>query len=217
METPNLWMTGAMIYRFGAPALFLSNGGLNFANLTLLSLYLSHYIHRSIIFPLQMQGGAPMPISVMLLAFSFCSWNGFQQSLSLTVVNEYDQSYTNSYRFLLGAALFVIGMAINIDADYSLMALKSKRSDKIEGSSDSQKQYKIPRGRFFELVSCANYFGEIVEWSGFAIACWNVTALSFALYTISNIGTRAITHHKWYQSTFKDYPKDRKAVIPFII
>lgn len=34
--------------------------------------------------------------------------------------------------------------------------------------------YKIPYGGMFEYVSCANFFGEIVEWVGFAMASWSL-------------------------------------------
>ena len=49
----------------------------------------------------------------------------------------------------------------------------------------------------FTFVSGANFFGEIAEWSGFALACWSLPSLSFALFTALNIGPRAIQHHKY--------------------
>ena len=33
--------------------------------------------------------------------------------------------------------------------------------------------------------------GEILEWFGFAIACWSLSALAFAIFTLSNIGPRS--------------------------
>jgi len=66
-------------------------------------------------------------------------------------------------------------------------------------------------------VSCPNLFGEIVEWSGFAMMCWNLPALSFAIWTAANLIPRAISHHRWYRQRFADYPAARKAVIPFIL
>ena len=48
----------------------------------------------------------------------------------------------------------------------------------------------------FEYVSGANFFGEFVEWLGFALACWSVQALAFVVFTICNIGPRAIQHHR---------------------
>jgi len=51
-------------------------------------------------------------------------------------------------------------------------------------------------GGMFEYVSGANYFGEIVEWFGFAIASWSLPAAAFALMTLFNIGPRAIYHHQ---------------------
>lgn len=52
-------------------------------------------------------------------------------------------------------------------------------------------------GGMFTYVSGANFFGEIVEWIGFALACWSLPSLSFALFTAFNIGPRAIQHHKY--------------------
>jgi 3-oxo-5-alpha-steroid 4-dehydrogenase 1 len=72
-------------------------------------------------------------------------------------------------------------------------------------------------GGLFEYVSGANFFGETVEWVGFAIACWSLPAVVFAIFTTCMIGTRALSHHRFYLEKFEDYPKDRKAFIPFLI
>ncbi|NAW45030.1 DUF1295 domain-containing protein, partial [Salmonella sp. gx-f4] len=56
--------------------------------------------------------------------------------------------------------------------------------------------YKIPTGFLYEYISCPNYFGEIMEWIGYAILGWNLPALAFAIFTFANIGPRAIAHHK---------------------
>jgi 3-oxo-5-alpha-steroid 4-dehydrogenase 1 len=54
-------------------------------------------------------------------------------------------------------------------------------------------EYYIPKGGMFKYVSGANFFGEIVEWSGFAMACgFSIPAVSFALSTAFNIAPRAM-------------------------
>ena len=58
--------------------------------------------------------------------------------------------------------------------------------------------------------------GEILEWVGFAIMTWCLPGLIFAIWTMANLIPRASAHHKWYRNEFGDYPKDRKAIIPFI-
>jgi len=77
--------------------------------------------------------------------------------------------------------------------------------------------YKIPKGGLFRYISCPNLFGEMVEWAGFVLMCWSWPALSFAVWTAANLGPRALAHHRWYRSHFKDYPPERKAVVPFVI
>ncbi|KAL2306131.1 hypothetical protein Nmel_004037 [Mimus melanotis] len=105
-----------------------------------------------------------------------------------------------------GLLLFLLGMGINIHSDLLLRQLRKP----------GEITYKIPQGGLFTYVSGANYFGEIVEWFGFAIATWSLPAFAFAFFTLCCIGPRAYHHHRYYLKTFTDYPKSRKALIPFV-
>ena len=96
---------------------------------------------------------------------------------------------------------------MNISSDNILIQIKSEN-----------KGYQIPHGLFYRYVSCPNYLGEILEWIGFAIICYSIPALLFVIWTIANLLPRALANHKWYKLKFKDeYPKNRKAILPFII
>ena len=78
------------------------------------------------------------------------------------------------------------------------------------------KGYGIPNGGFYRWVTCPNYLGEILEWIGWAIACWSLAGCSFAIWVIANLVPRARSNHQWYHEQFKDYPKKRKILVPFI-
>ncbi|HTO73850.1 MAG TPA: DUF1295 domain-containing protein, partial [Gemmatimonadales bacterium] len=73
-----------------------------------------------------------------------------------------------------------------------------------------------PDGGVFRWVSCANYFGEIVEWTGFALAAMTPAAWAFAAFTAANLVPRGWAHHRWYRRTFPDYPPERRAVLPYL-
>jgi len=77
--------------------------------------------------------------------------------------------------------------------------------------------YKIPKGGLYRRISCPNYFGEILEWTGWAIATWSLSGLSFAIWTFANLVPRAVANHNWYKQKFPEYPENRKAVIPYIL
>ena len=84
---------------------------------------------------------------------------------------------------------------------------KKKKKNKSKNSHKNQKKF----------VSGANYFAETLEWFGYFIACSNFASFTYLVATIANIVPRAVSHHEWYLKTFKGkYPKNRKAVIPFI-
>ena len=123
----------------------------------------------------------------------------------------YLETYTNDWffdlRFIIGIILFITGMLINFFADNYLIHLRNGNPN----------IYLIPRGGIFEYISCPNHFGEILEWIGFAIMCWNLPALGFAVWTVANLVPRAWSHHKWYRKTFSDYPEKRKAIFPGLL
>ncbi|KAM4604437.1 3-oxo-5-alpha-steroid 4-dehydrogenase 2-like [Polymixia lowei] len=165
-----------------------------------------HYFHRTFIYAL-LTRGRPSPLHVVVYATIFCSLNGFLQGHHLLHCSQYHDSWVTDLRLAAGLLLFFLGMAVNIHSDYILRSLR--RPGEIV--------YKIPRGGMFEYVSGANFFGEIVEWCGYAVATWSLPTFSFALFTICSIGPRAFHHHRDYQLKFEDYPRSRKALVPFLL
>lgn len=176
-------------------------------NKLLLGCFMLHYAMRSFIYSVQLGNGTPSEWYLTAPAFLYCSYNGFMQSYYLLCLAEYPASYYQSINFVLGVLLFFCGIAINIHSDNIITHLRKP------GETD----YKIPRGGLFEYVSCANYFGEIMEWCGFALATLSYPAFSFAVSTALFLGMRALDHHRFYLKKFENYPRSRKAVIPFIL
>lgn len=173
----------------------------------LLALFLVHYLQRSLIFPFLIRGGKPIPLYSCVMAFLFCAYNGYLQCRYLSQYAEYPDSWLSDPRFLAGFSLWFLGMLINIHSDHILRELRKP----------GETGYKIPRGGLFEFVSGANFFGEVTEWCGFALASWSLQATAFAVFSFCILLARAEQHHRWYLEKFEDYPKFRKIIIPFLL
>jgi hypothetical protein len=74
-----------------------------------------------------------------------------------------------------------------------------------------------PTGGAYRWFACPNYFGEIVEWFGWALATLVAGGLAFAVYTTANLTPCALDHHCWHRKHFPDCPPSRRALVPFII
>ena len=167
-------------------------------------LWITHYFNRTIIYPLRIKTkGKKIPIAIVASAFFFNMVNGVFNGYFLTLVQF--ESISEFY-LILGFIIFIIGFYINISSDNLLIKLRT-----------NQKGYVIPNGKLFNYVSCPNFFGEIIEWLGFAIMTLNPGSLSFLIWTICNLIPRSKAHHKWYIENFENYPKKRKAVIPYLL
>lgn len=148
-----------------------------------------------------------MPLLIVVSAILFNVVNGSSLGYYFANFATYTSEDFKSMHFIFGVLLFCAGICINWIYDTRLINMRK----------ESSQQYVIPQGALFNVISCPNLFGEIVEWSGFALMCWNLPALSFLVWTLANLVPRAISHHRWYLQKFEDYPKERKAVIPYII
>ena len=171
-------------------------------------LFCFHYFNRAFIFPFRLRTrGKKMPVVVMVSGILFNVVNG--SSLGYFMVNfaSYDISWLTDLRFIAGIILFFVGIFVNWRADNILIHLRKP----------GQTHYVMPQHWYFRFVSCPNLFGELIEWFGFALLCWNLPAWTFFIWTSANLIPRAIAHHKWYRETFPDYPKDRKAIVPYVV
>jgi len=184
----------------------LQNSNLYTINTIFISLWILHYFNRTIIYPLRIKTkGKRMPLIIAASALIFNIINGLINGYYLSNTNYLEINY---YILLLGLIIFFTGLIINVNSDNKLIGLRLK---------NEENKYVIPNGGLFNYISCPNFFGELIEWLGFAIITLNLGSLSFFIWTFINLVPRAISHHKWYKDNFKDYPKNRKAIIPKLL
>ncbi len=197
---------------FPSPALiivfFITSGYQSLPAVIFAAAWLLHYIHRTFIYPFRQSGkDKSFPAALVLMAFTFNCINGFINGYGIFQMRSYDSSWLLSWQFITGLLIFVSGYFINKSADEILKLLRR----------GSPGEYKIPEGWLFSYISCPHYFGEILEWGGWALMTWSLPGLAFFVFTFANLFPRAIASHRWYKSNFANYPADRKAVIPFVV
>lgn len=199
MEMPAVAVFGSMF--------LAGTSGRTITVIVFLILWMAHYIHRAFMYPF-FRGDSKrgMPWWIVGLGFIFNCINGYLNGHYLfTVADGYTDQWMTDWRFLTGAGLFLIGYVINRDADRTLRRLRK-----------AGEQYGLAHQGLFQLISCPNYFGEIILWLGWALATWSYTGLAFALWTAANLIPRARAHHRWYRKEFPDYPPERKALVPWL-
>ena len=190
---------------------FFSDRRDDLVRMAFLFLFELHYIQRSFVFPFRMRGYSVMPISIVVMGVTFNLLNAFMQGgwiFYLSPDDYYGRDWLTDPRFVAGFLVFIIGMFINIQSDDIIRDLRK----------DGDTRHYLPKGGMFRYVTSANYFGEFLEWVGFAILTWSWAGAVFALWTFANLGPRADHIYKMYQSEFGDQlnTKRVKRMIPFI-
>lgn len=168
-----------------------------------------HYLQRSFIFPFLIRGKNKMALGIIIMGAVFNTLNALMQGGWIFFFSpQYPVSWLRSPQFIVGLALFIAGMVINIDSDKIIRNLRKP----------GDTGHYIPRGGMFRYVSSANYLGEFVEWTGFAILTWSWSGAVFALWTFANLAPRANSIYKRYEKEFGQEFKqlNLKRMIPFI-
>ena len=208
METPALAVMVWMLVRYILQG--DSRGG-NVAVYAISGLYILHYFQRSFIFPLLMRGKGRMPVSIMSMGIVFNCINAWLIGQWLFVEcpeGAYGADWFKSGYFIFGTILFFVGMFINIQSDYIIRHLRK------EGDTG----HYIPDKGLYKYVTSANYFGELVEWTGYAILSMSPAAFVFVIWTFANLAPRskALTE-KYIEEFGEEYESlGRKNLIPFI-
>ena len=181
------------------------------APLVLFAVFQTHYFQRSFIFPLLIRGNSKMPVGIMLMGMIFNTLNAVMQGGWIFYYGP-EQGYYNDWMskpyIYIGIAVFLFGFITNLNSDYIIRNLRKPGDTK----------HYIPKGGMFKYVSSANYFGEFMEWVGFAIASWSWAGVVFALWTFANLGPRSASLYKRYEKEFGEEftSLKRKRIIPFI-
>ena len=110
-------------------------------------------------------------------------------------------------RFVIGCSLYYIGLVLIIWHDTIQRDLRPCPGDE---------RYCIPRDGLFHYVSSAQYFAELVCWSGFAIMSWGPNGLFILCVSLVNLIPRSAVTHQWYIEKFgNEYIQlNRQRLIP---
>ncbi|CEL52968.1 3-oxo-5-alpha-steroid 4-dehydrogenase 1 [Rhizoctonia solani AG-1 IB] len=197
-------------------------------------LFVGHYLNRAIISPLRTPSRSKSHLIVVLAAIVFNVING---SVTGTWLGAGARTGSIGWAdtpvsYWVGLAMFGLGLWGNIWHDEVLLKIRKNR----DGKKDDKPRYDIPYGGLYSLVSFPNYLCEWFEWTGFALASGSIMtplqqsltlghyggvyitpAVLFTLVEVALMLPRAQRGHEWYHEKFSDYPKDRKAVIPFLL
>ncbi len=108
-------------------------------------LFQIHYLQRAFIFPWLIKGKSRMPLLIMFTGIVFNLANAFIQGqwiFFLAPTSMYTQSWIRDPRFLLGTALFLAGLIINIQSDGIIRNLRK----------DGDSNHYLPEKGLFRYV-----------------------------------------------------------------
>lgn len=201
MEAP-AFVTMALVWAFSS-----RRGEL--APLVMFLLFELHYFQRSFIFPLLIRGRSRMPIAILGMGAFFNLLNAYIQGAWLFYFAPeglYTPAWLTSPQFIGGCLLFFIGMYINLRSDAIIRSLRAP----------GDTRHYLPRGGLYDYVTSANYFGEIVQWGGFALLTFSWAGLLFFVWTAANLVPRADAIYRRYREEFGDAVGRRKRIFPFL-
>ncbi|XP_072920742.1 polyprenal reductase [Hemitrygon akajei] len=114
---------------------------------------------------------------------------------------------------ITGIALFLWATIHHHKSHLILANLRKNKSGEVINY-----RHSIPHGDWFEFVSCPHYFAELLIYFALSVTFkgQHLTWWFIVLYVLCSHALMAIQSHEFYVKKFDNYPKTRKAFIPYI-
>ncbi|EZA54361.1 hypothetical protein DMN91_001608 [Ooceraea biroi] len=88
---------------------------------------------------------------------------------------------------------------------------------KRENSDVVSYAHKVPFDGLYKYISAPLQFTEILVYLMLSVILWQASTFHYiTIWVVANQVMCAVLTHQWYRATFKNYPKERKALIPYI-
>lgn len=148
----------------------------------------------------------PTQIGVFYALISFLIAYGSNYSVNTLSSPPSAEMYT------AGTIFFTVGIVGNFYHHYLLAQLR-----KDSKNADTTK-YVAPRGGLFSYVATPHYFFELIGWLGIAMASNHLNAYLVVASMSSYLGGRSVAQNEFNKTKFdeKDWPRERKNMIPFV-
>jgi hypothetical protein len=167
----------------------------------LLGMIVFHFTKRTLETLLLHKYSGPIELFSALFISAFYSWIAG----TISYLNSRQTTAWDSL-VMLGIIIFIIGELGNFSHHLILARLRRNRNG-----------YVIPQGGLFKYVACPNYLFEIISWVGIFAASRQLFTLLALIGMTGYLVARSLKTLRWYQVKFADYPKTRKALIPFTL
>jgi 3-oxo-5-alpha-steroid 4-dehydrogenase 1 len=171
----------------------------------LATLFIVHYVNRSIVSVLRMPSRARIHMAVIPMTSVFNAANGFAMAayLSSPSAHTYLLHAFSRPTFYVFLAMWAIGFIGNIAHDEILYEIrrnaKTKATEKKAVKEDmallaNNQYYGVPRGLLYNYISFPNYFCELLEWLAFALAAAPLPPVSDVVKSFSALSLNSILY-----------------------
>ena len=122
----------------------------------------------------------------------------------------------NFSEVLLAAIVTPIFLYLWFKQFESNMIFINLRKDK-KGKVSSE-THSMPKGGWFKYLSSPHMTAEVGMYLILYALLFKNTSYIYCIgWVVSNQLSNALLTHKWYKETFSNYPKERKAFIPYVL